>query len=266
MKKYFVFIDDSGHKEPNLNSTPFFLWGAVLIKEESYQQINNGIDELKIKYFNTLNIEIKGSWLFHDDPREKHYLRPFKVKKNHIFEFIEELLSFINISDIKIFASIIDKNKLKTIYKYPFYSSSQAYEHLCQRLVNYNHSAEGEKRSIIICIDDMTGKSPGNREWKKLLIKKHEGLLAGNSRVFRPIDYSTIQREIYFKDSASLNMLQIADFCAFLTYNQIKNIKLKLENKEKEIDSRTQYFQKLWKSFHKKDGKVFNFGLVLFPR
>lgn len=263
---FIFYIDDSGTKEFTDPQNNFFSYGGVLVNNSETSTISSEIIDLKKRYFNNESPEIKSHWLRRPEKRDKYFLTPYSISNRALNSFTTELFEYITTIDIKAFGVVIDKQKLKDKYSNSFYPSSICYEFLLQRIANVCTQLDIDK--VMIVMDDMSGKTPKGKEWKKLLIQQHKKLLSGSSPFYRNwsqrtgMNYSKISKNLRFVDSKDSELTQVADLCAY-------NIMRQARDSWKNFDEAPLYAGYNWikEIMHKcpTTNKIIGYGAVCFP-
>lgn len=112
---YKLFLDESGDhnlKVINPNHPVFALVGCAFEENYYIKEAIKKVNELKIKYFNSVDV------IFHSRDIRKQETRPFLVLRNKKKreEFYEDLNKLFKELYFTILASVIDKTKLKEQY------------------------------------------------------------------------------------------------------------------------------------------------------
>lgn len=215
-----LYLDDTGTKEKTDLKTDIFGYCGIAVISKYENDIVSVVNELKNKYFGTIEVELKSKWFRLSDEREKHYLSKFNITQEQFSMFSKELFDTLCKQQIQGLGSVVSKEGLARKYtKVVFDASPVAYELLLQRFANlltqYNATCEQ-----IIC-DDMSGKNKTGRDWKDLLIRQHKKLKEGKSPMYRTwttrqgMNYSKIPDRIDFMDSKTNTLIQVADLFAY---------------------------------------------------
>ncbi len=230
---YHVFIDDSGQKEyffpysrdfvdappsfkdyPDLWRKNYFVLCGVRIKDDALGLINDKINALKKKYFNTSKVEIKSVWLRHPRQREMRYIKRFGISAERLNEFGKAFVALIseNANDMKLFAVVFDKRyygeqKRMTAEGTPLLKSAQV---LFEKL----EYSIGDNIVVFDQMEDHLRIDKGAHERILGVLGKNHGL-----EDIYVSHYSKII-DIKFKKSSGENFLQVADVCAYSIYRQ----------------------------------------------
>lgn len=104
--KYYLFIDESGdHGLKTIDSSfPVFLLCGVLISESEYAHINSIVNQVKLKYWNNINV-ILHSRDIRKCNNEFKILFDLKVKE----QFYNDINGILTSNNYKIISSAIDK-------------------------------------------------------------------------------------------------------------------------------------------------------------
>jgi hypothetical protein len=90
--KYFnYYIDDTGTKEMQNTTRPFFDYVGLMIEQNNEKLVVDNVHAIKSKYFNTTKVEIKSTWLRIPEKRKEKYLDPYQISNDELNNFTEEL-------------------------------------------------------------------------------------------------------------------------------------------------------------------------------
>lgn len=222
------FIDDSGTKEYSDKSINLFCYGGIIVNNDDIALYTEKLRQLKRDYFNGDTPEIKSHWLRRPEKRLKLYLNPYEMKERALNSYTEKLFELMRTFNVHAIGVVVDKEGILQKYnKAHFYPSSICYEFLLQRIANYCTQYRVSKVSIIM--DDMSGKTPKGKEWKKLLVDQHKNLRQGKSQFYRKwsqrskMNYDSIDKNLKFVDSKDSELTQIADICAYNIMRQARD-------------------------------------------
>ncbi len=226
---YKTFVDDSGSKDyinpfhhtfadhpikyegnEEYWRNNYFVLAGLRIRNEDIGSVDQAVTQLKLEYFGTENVEIKSGWLRNPFQRSKHYTRIFGVSENKLLEFgnrIHELL-LENKDTMKIVSTVFDK-----CYFNPEKPNNDPLVRSVQVLLERVHRAGGNNTVIF---DQMEGTL--NIVGKNKVV---HGVYSNNQDVKQIyIDKYTKIDSIKFSNSAQVNMLQLADICAYNIFRQ----------------------------------------------
>lgn len=124
---YYLFVEDSGSKDyinPYHKSLPtkpgrkylldnYFVLCGIRISSKDLSNIQTKINNAKIKYFGTKNVEIKSTKLRNPIKNEIHLQKKFNISAKDILLFTEEIYQVIkdNTDKIGIMSVVYDKQK-----------------------------------------------------------------------------------------------------------------------------------------------------------
>lgn len=274
---YKVFIDDSGSRE---YSTPYsrdftinapetekyldfwrknyFVLTAVRVSESSLDVINQEINDLKFKTFQTNDVEIKSDWLRNPFQRKKHYLELFNITQESLNQFGEAIFDLIGRyrSKLKLISVVFDKRffgdkRRQEIDADPLAKTAQVLFERLQYLGNYN----------VVIFDQMDSSLQVTR--------------GDNGLVFKVYNESDCMKQIYVKsftaisdvrpaDSSKENFLQIADICGYPVYRQFVHYGRQWLDPNSKMQL-YPYFGKIRCNFIPKRGKVCGISLICIP-
>ncbi|WP_312106981.1 DUF3800 domain-containing protein [Lachnoclostridium sp.] len=173
----YAFTDESGNHEFNFDQdgvSTYFIVTAVLITEARLNAVENEVEAIRKKYFQTE--EMKSSL----------------VGKNHArrLEILNELMD----TDFKIFSVVVDKQKL-------FNDSGLMYQESFYKFVNnlVHKELRYAFKKLVVCADEI-----GGNEYMKSFcnyVKDNEDI----PNLFG-------EREFYFQDSKNNVLIQLAGF------------------------------------------------------
>ena len=235
------------------------------IKQTDVAKIDNEINQLKTRYFNTCEVEIKSTWLRIPDKQRKHYLKPYAISIKALNEFGEEYINLIarQADKIKLIGVVFDKRyygdkKRNTGDGNPLLKTAQV---LMER-INYAGNIN------IITFDQFESSlsiNRGNHDRVMGIFRNNDGV----ETVFTK-NYSNIT-DIEFKESSDENFLQMADICAYNIQRQFIEFGREWCGEDTEADGKAildtyPYFEKLRCNFHTNaGGNVRGFGLTCLP-
>jgi len=267
-KTFNFYIDDTGTKEFTDIKNILFAYVGVIMNETYEESIINNINQIKKKYFNTSEVELKSNWLRIPNERYRRYIKPYNLSEREIYIFSVELFKTIAKLPIHCIGSVIDKDRLSKKYKKVVFDPSPlCYEFLLQRVANY--STQYSIDLVNVFFDDMTGKNITGSDWKELLKKQHSNLKKGYSPLYRnwtkrlKMNYFSISKNIQFIDSKESLLIQIADLCAYNVMRQSRECWCNLDN-----PPFYKGYSWILPIMHRDpaSGQIFRFGVVNFPK
>ncbi|QTV05525.1 DUF3800 domain-containing protein [Faecalibacter bovis] len=245
MKKYYLFIDESGdHGLINLDpSFPVFLLCAVLTSEDNYQVIKDSINSIKTKFWRDKKV-ILHSRDIRKCEKEFQILFDMELKK----EFYHMINSLISDSKYRILASAIKKEKYINMYGK---LSNDVYElalsFIIERAIFSLDEVRGVRKELEIIIEKR-----GKREDKKL--EEHfQRLLSRGTSFVKPERLKEVNLKIFFKSKKdNINGLQLSDLIAYPIARYVI-----------EPDRANPSFEVLKEKIYQKEGKIY--GIKIFP-
>lgn len=282
---YKIFIDNSGQKEYKtpyskkfINQPPlfkdypdfwrenYFVLAGVRIKQTDIGQINESINKLKQKYFNTHKVEVKSDWLRNPYQRKKHYFDIYYITPEKLNKFGEKFIDLIAQykNELKLISVVFDKRhygdeKRRKSEGSPLLKSSQLLFERLEYSSGYN----------VVVFDQMESSL-------KLTVGQHDKIL----KVFRKneamekiyVDNYTKITDIKFMQSEKENFLQVADICAYNIFRQFLEFGRDWCGTEKDERGKLKmniykYFDKIRCNFmyHPISKQVRGVGLICLP-
>jgi hypothetical protein len=266
---HILYLDDSGTKEyaakPSQYGggvTRYFVFGGVLITVAEASVITPTLRELKRRTFGTDDVEIKSNWLRMPEERSERYLQLYGVSNKDLNRFVEEYYTAIQQSELLLLAGVVDKRDMQEDYKTPYYPPAIAYEIVLQRV----QRELGEDGAVYVTTDDTTGATPKGNQYKDNLKRQHEYLKKKGSRLWDGFTFPAIKGRLRFVDSASSELIQVADIAAYNVYRQFVDHGDAWEKKGLGSLPMYDYFRKLLGKFRQDpEGRIQGYGVVKFP-
>ncbi len=218
---YLIYVDESG--KPNIKDPEDYILGALIIKENQWQQIDQQVKLLKKKWFPALNdkqIELHASDI-------THQRKVFKdLTQQDTFNLLNDISVLISNIFCVLIASIIRKNNI-----YPFIRERKdindwierkghmiLFERICKYLNKVNRMKELVNEPIdygILIIDSV------NNKYDEIVRKKVIKLLEEGT--FYVENKYLIENPI-FVISKYRNLIQLADFVSLSFVENIDNL------------------------------------------
>jgi len=242
---YSFFIDESGL--PRLDkicpSSPYFIMGGVIIKNEELDKIRQKINQFKIKELITIsntpeNVKLHASAIF--NCREAFSGQKKEVCQEIANKFYQEMTNY----NITIIATCIEKQKLIDCYKetaqdpYPL-----AWLYCCER---FNYHLKDNKSTNEKGRTYLEKRGPG---LDKLYLGRLNNFLSMGTK-YRWLPY--VESPI-FKTCNEEPLLTLADFACYAVH--------KLVNKNE-----PKLFDLIKNKFRGAPEKIEGYGLVKFPK
>ncbi len=147
---YLMYIDESGDTIPlNQKGKKFLVLTGCVIHENEIQKIENDFRQIKQKYYQNFEIEIKSNFLRYANPDLKQS-SPLKLKSREKYDELEkDVSSFLKQISCVLFAVVIDK---KTYWeKFP---AQNPYDTAYMLLLEQFEKYLDKNNSLGICIID----------------------------------------------------------------------------------------------------------------
>lgn len=245
VKKYFLFIDESGdhglvHLDP---SFPVFLLCGVLVSEDNYTIIRSNINGVKSYFWKNKEV-ILHSRDIRKCEKEFQILFNLTVKA----DFYNQLNGIIKNSKYRVIASAINKEKyIKTYGKLSNDVYELALSFIIERAVFSLDEVKEPSKQLEIIIEKR-----GRKEDKKL-DEHFQRLLARGTNYIKAERLKEIRIKITFKDKKeNINGLQLTDLIAYPIARYVI-----------EPNRANPAFDILSDKIYSKAGK--RFGLKIFP-
>lgn len=274
MSHYLLFIDDSGNREYDDNrkydasglggKSLHFVYGAILIEQNAAAQLVPRLQELKRLTFGRHDVEVKSNWLRISQERKRRYLDPFGLALDQLKAFTDDYYRLLIQAPIQLIGAVVNKLHMQEDYAEPWYAPTVAYDVLLQRAVQ----AVPAGSTLAVTIDDISGKTPKNNQYKHLLAKHHADLRAHGSRLQRGISFECLDSRARFMLSQDSDMIQAADLISYCVHRQFRDHG---EDWEKDPPDGGKlpiyhYFGVIARKFRSDgNGRIQGFGIVKFP-
>jgi hypothetical protein len=146
----------------------------------------------------------------------------------------------------------------------PWYAPTAAYEFLLQRAVQ----AVPQGSTLAVTIDDISGKTPRNNYYKKLVAEHHAALRAHGSRLQKSISFACLKSPVRFVSSQHFELIQAADLISYCIQRQFRDHGEDWERNRPDVRNLPMYdyFRRIVGKF-RTDGnsRVQGFGIVKCP-
>lgn len=267
-----LYLDDSGTKRyadgpsgysRSGGTTRYFVFGGLLLPQEEIEELRSEIRDLKQDCFGTADVEIKSNWLRMPGEHADRYLAPYGIDDERLDDFVEDYYGVIEDGNLMLIASVVDKIHMQEDYGFnPWYPPAVAYETILQR-------AEDELRgrgTVSVVIDDMTGSTPKENQYKDNLKRQHKLLKQHGSQLLDGFKFTTVEGRVKFVASERSELVQVADVVAYNVYRQFVEYG---EEWEKHLDDGLptySWFRRILPQFRQHPrGRIQGFGVVKFP-
>lgn len=273
MPRFQLFVDDSGTREydPNRNydtsgRSLYFVYGGILIEQDhAASSFVPRLKELKINLFGVDTVEIKSNWLRIPHERVDRYLTPFGITEAQLTKFVDDYYAVINDANLMLLAAVVNKLHMQEKYATPWFANTAAYEILLQRAVK-----EIPKGSTLsVTIDNISGKTPAQNEYRQLVSAHHEKLRKFGSSLQKSIKFDCVDGPVRFVLSHHFDAIQAADLVAYNVNRQFLNHGEAWETPPADGSGRLptyEYFDRIAQKFRQDPhGRIQGYGVVKFP-
>lgn len=222
-----MYIDESGDTATleQQGSRMLVLSGCV-IHENDKREIEVGFRELKRRYYENPDIEIKSNFLRYANPRiiDSKKTSPIKLYDQDQYNALQsEIQKFLKSIPIFLIASVIDKKGYWT--KYPSQNPySIAYIFLLERFEEF---LESQNELGLCIIDPREGRVVDKKNIDKDLSDTHNLLQWEKGGFWKPCP--RIIEKVLFSDSSSTVGIQIADLLCYPIYHVFEYDKISTE-------------------------------------
>jgi|SRR4051812_13979726 len=269
MPTHALYLDDSGQKEyapPGVKYSSglsrYFVLGGYLTTTREAGRLAEEVRALKLQTFGTTKVEIKSNWLRIPHEREARYLKPYGLTEDRLRELVDSYYGAVLAADLNLLAAVVDKAHMAEMYARPWYTPAIAYEAIVQRLQN-ELSATGGSAGVVI--DDMTGKTPNNSEYKVNLTRHHEQLKKTGSTLLR-IPITVLSGRLKFVNSKDSELIQIADVISYNVFRQFRDYGEEWEQLGLEQLPTYDWFRRIASKFRRgPEGRIQGYGVVKLP-
>ena len=262
LRAYQIYLDDSGQKEYHPATSRYFVYGGPMVEATEEAMIAQRFADLKERVFGDPTVEIKSNWMRQPYERRSRYLDPYGLSNKDFDAFVEEWYELMSSDDLTYLAAVIDKPQMLARYGDPWYASATAYQFLLQRyeLQMRQRQAMGRVR-----MDDMTGSTPSQNEWRTLLCNHHVLLKKNGCRITK-LTFGHIADTIRFGDSALFDLLQVADVAAYNVYRQFRSYGDEWDRTDADNVTLYPWFDRILSRFAKSPrGVIEGWGIVKWP-
>jgi hypothetical protein len=269
MPTHVLYVDDSGTKEYTPPGKPYaannsrhFVFGGALIATDEASRLSQKIGNQKTSIFGTAQVEIKSNWLRMPVERERRYLKPYALSEENLKTFVEGYYSLICESDLMLLAAVVDKVHMRDKYgENAWYPPAIAYEALLQRAQN---ALQGTGEFSVV-IDDMTGKTPAQNDYKENLKRQHARLKQRGSSLIQGFAFDALAGRPKFVSSES-NLVQVADIVAYNVMRQFRDHGEEWETRGLTNLPTYDWFRRICGKFRQgPNGRIQGYGVVKLP-
>ena len=189
MVRYQLFVDDSGNREYAtdrqygiVGKSLHFVYGSILLEQPEAIRLTTGLRDLKQVTFGRADVEVKSNWIRQPRERRIRYLEPFDLTEEKLDKFTDDYYRLLLQARLDLIGSVVNKLHIQQEYeppRVPWYAPTMAYDALLQRAVR----AVPDGSTLAVTIDNISGKTPHQNEYKDLLLKHHASLKARGSKL-----------------------------------------------------------------------------------
>lgn len=249
---YIMYIDESGDTAPlSQNGNKFLVLTGCIIKADEKRTIEFQLRDIKSRYYQNPDIEIKSNFLRYANPDIPNCSSPLKLHDREKYNQLEEeVATFLKSIPVTLISVVINKQEFWTRYpaKYPYDS---AYIFLLERFQMFLQ----KEKAIGICILDPREGQVEKHYIGENIDKAHHTLRFDGSRLGVRCD-NVIERVLF--STSDLNIgIQIADLYCYPIFHIFEY--------NKKAEEYWRYNEVTRLKLHNKDGKIEGVGLKIFP-
>jgi len=261
--RYHAFLDESGQRRYAHGTDRYFVVAGAISRVETVGSYADEFRGLKRAFFGSPDVEVKSHWLRQPDQRRRHYLDAYGISERRLHDFTEAFYGWVLATDVVLIAGVIDKEQMCEQYKDPHHPSAVAYQVFLQR---YQKFLAQRHSKGAVTFDIVSGASPAGRAWQELLTKHHRKLKKWGCNYTR-LRFTNVERELAFANSATVDLIQVADICAYNTFRQFKDHGNIWDDPSSRELPTYEYFDRLLPRFHQGPHGVFaGFGVAKMPK
>lgn len=214
---YLMYIDESGDTSTlEQNGSKVLVVTGCIIDEKDKQDIEARFREIKKKYYQNPDVEIKSNFLRYANPSiiDPNKESPIKLYDQDQYNALQaDIQNFLKTIPIVLISSVIDKKGYWT--KYPSQNPYEvAYIFLLERFQTFLQY----KNALGLCIiDPREGRVVDKKQMDKELNNTHQLLRWEKGGFWKPCP--RIIEKILFSDSALTVGIQISDLFCYPIYN-----------------------------------------------
>ena len=250
-KMHLMYIDESGDTIPvSQDGKKFLVLVGCIIEDIKIQEIAREFREIKHKYYQDYDIEIKSNFLRYANP-DLSEDSPLKLNSKQKYNELEKDISdFLKKIDIVLYSVIIDKESY-----WDQYPSQNPYEIAYLFLAERFHKYLLETKSLGICIIDPREGQIEKHFIGNELSRLHDSMRWEDGQIWNKCP-NIIEKLLYSQSDKTIG-IQIADLYCYPIFNIFEYNK----NKDEYWRFREVSFPKLFS----KNGKIDGYGLKYFP-
>jgi len=214
---YLMYVDESGDTSTlEQDGSKVLVVSGCIIDEKDKQDIEEKFREIKKKYYQNPDIEIKSNFLRYANPNiiDPNKASPIKLYDQDQYNALQiDIQNFLKSIPITLISSVINKKGYWT--KYP---SQNPYEVVYIFLLERFQTFLQYKNALGLCIiDPREGRVVDKKQMDKELNDTHQLLRWGKGGFWKPCP--RIIEKILFSDSALTVGIQISDLFCYPIYN-----------------------------------------------
>lgn len=210
---YLMYIDESGDTAPlSQGGTKFLVLSGCVINETAIQSIDERFREIKVKYYQDSDVEIKSNFLRYANP-DLSESSPLKLNSRQKYDELEkDVGNFLKSADVVLYSVVIRKEPYWESYpaQNPYHI---AYVFLLERFQKYLLS----KNSLGICIIDPREGQTEKHFMGNELSSLHEKMRYEDGVVWKKCP--NIVEKLLFSQSDKTIGIQIADLLCYPVFH-----------------------------------------------
>ena len=246
-----MYIDESGDTASiSQGGKNFLVLTGCIIEDNKMQSIEKDFRNIKYKYYQNYDIEIKSNFLRYANP-DLSEDSPLKLNSKQKYDELEKDVSdFLKKIDVVLYSIVIHKESYWN--KYPAQSPYHiAYIFLMERFQNFLT----EKKSLGLCIIDPREGRTDKHFIGDELNHVHELVRWRDGTCWRQCP--NIIEKLLFSQSDKTNGIQISDLYCYPIFNVFEYNKTKNEY--------WRFRELCLPKFYKKGARIDGYGLKFFP-
>lgn len=248
---YLMYIDESGDTIPlSQKGKKFLVLTGCIIHENNIPKIENKFREIKRKYYQNSDIEIKSNFLRYANPDLDEY-SPLKLNSRQKYNDLEaEITDLLKNIDITLYSVVIDKESYWSQYpsQNPYHI---AYIFLLERFQKFLKQNNSLGISIIDPREGQTEKHFMGNELSGL----HEKMRHQDGSIWKKCP--NVIEKLLFSQSDQTIGIQISDLYCYPIYHMFEY--------NKKTGNYWRFDELSLPKLYKFNGKIDGFGLKFFP-
>jgi len=248
---YLMYIDESGDTIPlSQNGKKFLVLTGCIIQENDIHNIEEKFREIKGKYYQDPDIEIKSNFLRYANP-DLMENSPLKLNSKKKYDELEkEIADFLKDINVTLYSVVVHKEPYWSQYpaQNPYHI---AYVFLLERFQKYLK----QKDSLGICIIDPREGQTEKHFMGNELSSLHEKMRHGDGSIWTKCP--NIIEKLLFSQSDQTIGIQIADLFCYPIYHVFEY--------DKKPNGYWRFKELSLPKLYKHEGKIDGYGLKFFP-